>query len=62
MYIRKIKTRGTICFQIGKKENGKFVLIRHVGGSSMPEQIELLKLKAKEELDHLIFTNLWSYL
>ena len=57
MYIRKIKTRGTICFQIGKKENGKFVLIRHVGGSSKPEQIELLKLKSKEELDHLKFTN-----
>jgi len=57
MYIRRIKTRGTICFQIGKKEKGKFILIKHVGGAHKPEQIELLKLKAKEELNHLKFTN-----
>ena len=57
MYIRRIKTRGTVCFQIGKKEKGKFILIKHVGGASKPEQIELLQLKAKEELNHLKFTN-----
>lgn len=29
---------------------GKFVLIRHVGSASIPEQIEILQLKAQEEL------------
>ena len=50
MYIRRIKTRGTVCLQIGKKEKGKFILLKHVGGSSKPEKIEILQLKAQEEL------------
>lgn len=53
MYVRRIKTRGSVCFQIGKKENGKFVLIKHVGGASKPEQIEILRLKAQLELHEL---------
>ena len=57
MYVRRIKTRSSTCFQIGKKENGRFVLIKHVGGASKPEQIEMLRLKAREELNRLKFTN-----
>ena len=53
MYVRRIKTRGSVCFQIGKKENGKFILIKHVGGASKPEQIEVLRLKAQGELYEL---------
>lgn len=51
MYFRKIKTRGSTCFQIGKKVKGKFVLIKHVGGASTLEKIEMLRLKAQEELN-----------
>lgn len=57
MYVRRIKTRGSTCFQIGKKVKGKFVLIKHVGGASTLEQIELLRLKAREELSQLKFAN-----
>ena len=55
MYVRKTKSRNSICFQIGNKTNGKFVLIKHVGCASAPEQIELLHKKAKEECERLKF-------
>lgn len=60
MFIRKTNSRNSICFQIGQKINGKFVLIKHIGCASSIEKIEALKIKAKEELlkckyDHSLF-------
>lgn len=57
MYIRKAKSKKATWLQIGKKEKGKFVLIKHIGSASTPTQMEILQLKAKEELNHLKFTN-----
>ena len=57
MYIRKAKSKKATWLQIGKKEKGKFVLIKHIGSASTPAQMEILQLKAKEELSHLKFTN-----
>lgn len=57
MYIRKAKSKKTTWLQIGKKEKGKFVLIKHIGSASTPAQMEILQLKAKEELNHLKFAN-----
>lgn len=51
MYIRKVKSKKATFLQIGKKVKGKFVLIKHVGSVSKPEQLEILQLKAKEELE-----------
>lgn len=53
MYIRKVTAGKAICFQIGKKVKGKFVLIKHVGSASTPEQIEALHIKALGKLNHL---------
>lgn len=53
MYVRKTKSRNSTCFQIGNKINGKFVLVKHVGCASVPEQIEILQKKAKEECEQL---------
>ena len=50
MHARKVKAGKTTFFQIGEKVNGKFVLIKHVGSASTPEQIEALRLKARIEL------------
>ena len=50
MYVRKVRVGKATCFQIGKKVKGKFVLIKHVGSASTPEQIELLQVKALGEL------------
>lgn len=40
-------------FQIGQKVKYKFVLTKHVGSASSPEQIEILRLKALEELNQI---------
>lgn len=53
MYVRKTKSRNSTCFQIGNKIGGKFVLLKHIGCASTPEQIELLKKKAKEDCEQL---------
>lgn len=50
MYVRKTKTRNSTCFQIGQKKAGKFVLVKHIGCASKPEEIEALRLKAQKEL------------
>ena len=50
MFIRKIKSRKSTCFQIGHKVHGKFKLIKHVGCASLPDQIEIIKMKAEEDL------------
>lgn len=53
MYVRKVKGKKTTFFQIGQKVKGKFVLIKHVGSASTPEQIEILQLKALAELNQM---------
>ena len=55
MYVRKVKAGKTTFFQIGQKVKGKFVLIKHIGSASLPEKIEVLRLKALEELNRIKF-------
>lgn len=55
MFIRKIKTRNSICFQIGEKRYGKFKLIKHIGCSQVKEEVEALRLKAKRALKEILF-------
>lgn len=62
MYIRKVKSRGSTCFQIGCKRYGKFVLIKHVGCASALPAIEALKIKSEEELKRHKFLNQLSLL
>lgn len=57
MFVRKIKSRKSICFQIGEKRYGRFKLIKHVGCSSTDNEVEMLQIKAKQELRELIFKN-----
>ncbi len=57
LFIRKVKSRNSFCFQIGRKQAGKFVLIRHVGCASSPEAIEVLRFKAHQALVKLQFKN-----
>lgn len=53
MYVRKVKAGKLTFFQIGRKLRGKFVLIKHVGSASSPEEIEILRLKALEKLNQI---------
>lgn len=53
MFVRKTKTRKSTCFQIGNRINRQFVLIKHVGGSSDPDEIKLLHQKALAECERL---------
>lgn len=53
MYVRKVKGKKATFFQIGEKLKGKFVLLKHVGSASVPEQIEILQLKAQEGLEKM---------
>jgi len=53
MYVRKIKSRNSICFQIGEKVHGKFILIKHVGCAMSAEEIEALQIKATIELEQI---------
>lgn len=53
MFVRKIKTRKSTCFQIGNKVNRQFVLVKHVGGSSDPDEITILHQKARAECERL---------
>lgn len=53
VYIRRIKSRNSICFQIGRKEQGRFKLIKHVGCAQGAAEIEALRTKAKEVLNKL---------
>ena len=57
MFIRKVKSRKSICFQIGEKRNGRFKLIKHVGCASIDHEIEALLVKTKQELQELILKN-----
>jgi len=53
MYVRKVKAGKLTFFQIGHKLKGKFVLIKHVGSASSPEEIEILRLKALDKLNQI---------
>ncbi len=53
MYVRRIKSRNSICFQVGRKVRGKFVLIKHIGCASSAGQIEALRRLAATECDRL---------
>ncbi len=53
MYVRKAKGEKATFFQIGQKVKGKFVLLKHVGSASTPEQIEVLQVKAQGELERM---------
>ncbi|KKR34107.1 MAG: Transposase [Candidatus Gottesmanbacteria bacterium GW2011_GWC2_39_8] len=55
MFIRKIKTRNSTCFQIGEKRYGRFKLVKHVGCSQSEEEIEALRLKAQRVLKEILF-------
>lgn len=50
MFIRKIKSRKSTCFQIGQKQYGRFKLVKHVGCAKTSAEIEALRLKAETEL------------
>lgn len=53
MFIRKIKSRKSTCFQIGQKQNDRFKLVKHIGCAKTPAEIEALRLKAETELTSL---------
>lgn len=57
MFVRKVKSRNSTCFQIGYKQYGKFVLVKHIGCASSPSTIEALRVKAEQELTKLKFAN-----
>ena len=55
MFVRKVKSRKSVCFQIGLKQAAKFVLVKHIGCGSTLSEIEILRLKAQQELIELKF-------
>lgn len=57
MYIRKVRSRNSICFQIGRKHSGRFQLTKHVGCAPITSEarIEALRLKAQAHLTELLF-------
>ena len=42
---------------MGEKRNGQFKLIKHIGCTSTNDGIQAIKVKAKQELEDLIFKN-----
>jgi transposase len=57
VFVRKTKSRNSTCFQIGKKQHGRFVLMEHIGCANTFSEIEALKLKAQSELTRILFKN-----
>lgn len=57
MYIRKVKSRKSICFQIGKKQSGLFKVVEHIGCTQKDSEVEALHQKAKQRLWQLNFEN-----
>lgn len=53
MFIRKVISRKSTCWQIGEKRDGRFRLIYHVGCASSPIAIEAIRLKALQALHDL---------
>jgi len=57
VFIRKTKSRNSTCFQIGKKQYGKFILVKHIGCANTLSEIEALQIKAQAELTRILFEN-----
>jgi len=57
MFVRKVKSRKSTCFQIGEKRYGRFKLIKHIGCALTDHEIETLQIKAKQELQELVLRN-----
>ena len=57
MFLRKTKSRNSTCFQIGRKQFGRFILIKHIGCANTLSEIEALQLKAQAELTKILFEN-----
>ncbi len=55
MYIRKIKSRNSLCYQIGEKRQGRFKLIEHIGCAQDSGETEAIKIKAQNRLWQLKF-------
>jgi len=62
VYIRKVKSRNSICYQIGKKKQGKFKLIEHIGCSQDEAELEALRLNAQQRLWQLTLAGQLSLL
>lgn len=57
MYIRRVKSRNSTCFQIGKKQSGRFSVIEHIGCTQKESEVEALHQKAKQRMWELNFEN-----
>jgi len=57
VHIRKVKSRNSLCFQIGYKQNRRFKLVKHVGCGQTPGEIQALRVKAKNLLRQIKFKN-----
>ena len=57
MFVRQIKSRKSTCFQIGQKQFGRFMLVKHIGCATTPAEIEALRIKAKTELGEIVLKN-----
>ena len=54
MYIRELKNRsGSVSIQIISKRNGRYKVVKTIGSATMLQDIENLKIKAKQELKKL---------
>ncbi len=51
MFLRKVKSRNSVCFQLGEKRHGRFVFLRQIGCAATLEKIEALTLKAEQVLN-----------
>lgn len=59
MFVRKVASRNSICFQVGRKQRGRFILIKHIGcarASAEPE-VAALQIKAQAELSRIRLEN-----
>lgn len=52
MFVRQVRVKNSICFQIGRKSSGRFVLVKHVGCAPIAseQKAAALLLKARSEL------------
>lgn len=54
MYIRELKNRsGSVSIQIISKRNGRYKVVKTIGSATMLQDIENLKIKARQELKNL---------
>jgi hypothetical protein len=57
MYIRRVKSRNSVCYQIGKKQQRRFKLLEHIGCAQDSGEVEALQVKARQRLWQLKFEN-----